>query len=92
MWCDGLALRSLEDDIVVVLDRASGQLLGYDNDREEDFVAMDIKAFKERQGSSIGFRYDLVDCFIDICDPDVRDGSDTFSCVSCFVCSGFKII
>ncbi|ELR12007.1 eIF4gamma/eIF5/eIF2-epsilon domain containing protein [Acanthamoeba castellanii str. Neff] len=61
--------RSQEDDSVVVINPATGQLLNLENDREEDAVNLDTDVFAEN--SSVQFRYDLLDCRIDICSPEV---------------------
>ncbi len=62
--------RSLEDDSVVVIDPTNGQLLHLENERDEKSVNLDVDVFGEH--ASVQFRYDLLDCRIDVCSPEVR--------------------
>ncbi|KAL6080494.1 eIF-2B GDP-GTP exchange factor subunit epsilon [Balamuthia mandrillaris] len=61
--------RSQEDDSIVVIDPTSGQLLHYENEPKQKSMYLDVDAFEEH--SSVQFRYDLLDCRIDICSPEV---------------------
>lgn len=63
-------IRSQEDDSVVVINPTTGQLLNLENDREADSINLDTDVFAEN--TSVQFRYDLLDCRIDICSPEVR--------------------
>jgi NDP-sugar pyrophosphorylase family protein len=61
--------RANEDDTIVALNPASGKLLYYGNDRRQSSVEVELKMFQEHP--SVQFRYDLIDCHIDICAPQV---------------------
>ena len=57
--------RSLDDDLVVVLNSNTKQIVKYDNDCERGMVDMEASFFADHAG--VEFRYDLMDCNIDVC-------------------------
>jgi len=61
--------RSHEDDSIVVINPTTGQLLCLENDLEEDSINIDPDVFSKND--CVQFRYDLIDCRIDICSPEV---------------------
>eukprot|EP00026_Physarum_polycephalum_P004385 Phypoly_transcript_04403.p1 GENE.Phypoly_transcript_04403~~Phypoly_transcript_04403.p1 ORF type:complete len:529 (+),score=70.14 Phypoly_transcript_04403:24-1610(+) len=61
--------RSLEDDTIVAIDGSTQQLLQYENSRESKSVVVGSEVFAEH--SEVDLRYDLIDCHIDICAPEV---------------------
>jgi len=61
--------RSLQDDIVVAIDKPTGKLLYFDNDRESTELQVELDIFAEH--SQVQMRNDLIDCRIDICSPEV---------------------
>jgi translation initiation factor eIF-2B subunit epsilon len=69
--------RPLVDDLVVAIDKASGQIVQFDDQRSNDKIVMPIEFFKEH--AEIQFRYDLLDTHVDICSPEVlMQFSDNF--------------
>ncbi len=66
--------RSLEDDTIVAIDSTTRQLLQLDNSRESKSLTIDANVFTEH--SEVDLRYDLIDCHIDICSPEVYDYFD----------------
>lgn len=71
-------LRSLEDDTIVALDGKTNRLLQFENSRESKSVAISADVFAEHQ--EVDLRYDLIDCHIDICSPEVQDFTELFWC------------
>ncbi|EFA81106.1 bacterial transferase hexapeptide repeat-containing protein [Heterostelium album PN500] len=61
--------RSKQDDIVVGYDRNTLQLACYENTPKKLKVALSTDLFQKHP--SIQLRYDLIDCHIDICSPEV---------------------
>ena len=61
--------RSLGEDLVVAYNKRTGQLLRYDDDPDAASVPFDVEFFKEHP--VVDFRYDLLDCYIDVCSPEV---------------------
>jgi len=61
--------RSLEDDTIVALDGTTNQLLQFENSRENKSLSIDTEVFADH--AEIDLRYDLIDCHIDICAPEV---------------------
>jgi len=61
--------RSKQDDSVVGVDSETLQLLSFQNSLEKKKVHLPISTFKKHP--SIQLRYDLIDCHIDICSPEV---------------------
>ena len=57
--------RSIDDDLVVVLDSETKQIVKYDNEYERGMVDMEASFFAEHAG--VEFRYDLMDCNVDVC-------------------------
>jgi translation initiation factor eIF-2B subunit epsilon len=62
--------RPLVDDLVVAMNKDSGQILLYDDNQKNSRAELPVEFFDEGH-SKIQFRYDLLDCHIDICSPDV---------------------
>jgi len=62
--------RSLEDDTMVGIDPTTRQLVVYENARENNNVKLDTEVFLEH--NNIEMRYDLLDCYIDVCSPEVH--------------------
>ena len=60
--------RAGEDETIIAI-APTGQLLHYDNDSYSPKVSLDLSTFTEQP--SVQFRYDLLDCRIDICSPQV---------------------
>jgi translation initiation factor eIF-2B subunit epsilon len=63
--------RAREDDSVVVIDPDTQRLLHYENDPSsaDPSLSSAHRSFADR--TSVQFRYDLIDCHIDICAPIV---------------------
>eukprot|EP01132_Coremiostelium_polycephalum_P001071 gene1071-1357_t len=61
--------RSKQDDPVIGIDHDTLQLLCYENSVRENKIKLSTKMFKKHP--SIQLRYDLIDCHIDICSPEV---------------------
>lgn len=61
--------RAGEDDTVLAIDPQTSQLLYYENNREQRVLKVDRSLFLEHP--TVQFRYDLLDCNIDICTPTV---------------------
>lgn len=80
--------RSLEDDTVVAINRDTDQLIMYVNDPKNSAVHLDAAILALH--NKCAFRYDLMDCHIDICSPDVlplfTDNFDYQDLRSDFVC------
>ena len=57
--------RPLSDDLVVVFDSETKQILRYDNDSCRSSVEFEATLLEEHEG--IEFRYDLMDCNVDVC-------------------------
>ena len=73
----GHHLRNLDDDLVVVLDKDTRQILMYETDQGEDdgegelaVIVGDAQLFKDHAGG-VEIRRDYLDCYIDICSPEV---------------------
>ena len=62
--------RSLDDELVVVLDEQNNRIMYFDDSQEQRSVSINIANFEEHP--RIQFRHDLLDCHIDICTPEVR--------------------
>eukprot|EP01133_Synstelium_polycarpum_P012112 gene12112-14168_t len=60
--------RSKQDDIVVGFDRQSQELLCYENTKK-NMIKLASDLFGKHP--SVQIRYDLIDCHIDICSPEV---------------------
>lgn len=65
----GAGVRPLSDDLVVGMDRHSGQLLLFDSDVSQSSVSVPAEIFVEHPG--LVLRTDLLDCQIDICSPEL---------------------
>lgn len=63
------SLRPLESDLVVAKDSDTDQIVLYDDHLTHSHVDLPTVFFKEH--SEIQFHYDLLDCHIDICSPDI---------------------
>ncbi|KAF2071925.1 hypothetical protein CYY_006762 [Polysphondylium violaceum] len=61
--------RSKQDDSVVGVDSETLQLISFQNSLEKKKVHLPISTFKKHP--SVQLRYDLIDCHIDICSPEV---------------------
>lgn len=73
----GVGARSHFDDLVVGMDGSSGQILLFDDSYDKCSVNIPTAIIKEHVG--ISFRYDLLDCHVDICSPDLMlQFSDNF--------------
>lgn len=65
----GHPMRSAEDNVVVALDKATGRLLSYEDDPGKKKAGVPMFVLKDR--SAVQVRYDLVDCHIALCSPQV---------------------
>ena len=61
--------REFTDDLVVAIDADTQQILSFDNTRQQGTFGVGLQLLKEH--SKMRFRYDLLDCNIDICSPEV---------------------
>ena len=61
--------RRVQDDLVVALNRKTNQLLLFDDNPSSSSVQLPVGVIKEHV--ALQFRYDLLDCHIDICSPEV---------------------
>lgn len=61
--------RPLNDDLVVITDGTTGQMLVYEDDVEAPLVELLAERMQEHQ--SVAFRYDLLDTHVDVCSPEV---------------------
>ena len=61
--------RVTEEDPVVVMDPASNRLIHFDNDPVSQNVLLTSDSFENAE--SVQIRYDLLDCYVDICAPSV---------------------
>ncbi|EGC31039.1 hypothetical protein DICPUDRAFT_40532 [Dictyostelium purpureum] len=61
--------RSKQDDTVIGTNSETLQLVWYDNSPKKKKSSIPIELFKKHP--SIQMRYDLIDCHIDICSPEV---------------------
>jgi translation initiation factor eIF-2B subunit epsilon len=57
------------NDLVVGLDQETRQIVLFNNSVSSKAVALPTEAFAEH--AQIEFRSDLLDCFIDVCSPEV---------------------
>eukprot|EP01094_Clydonella_sp_ATCC50884_P029950 TRINITY_DN957_c0_g1_i1.p1 TRINITY_DN957_c0_g1~~TRINITY_DN957_c0_g1_i1.p1 ORF type:complete len:622 (-),score=225.65 TRINITY_DN957_c0_g1_i1:471-2336(-) len=64
--------RAQEDATIVAIDRATSQLLHYDNSPETGRVRLSAELFAGR--SAVEVRFDLLDCRVDICSLEVLNG------------------
>lgn len=62
-------LRALDSDLVVAIDTENDQVVLYDDYLDQSHVEFPTVFFKEH--SAIKFHYDLLDCHIDLCSPDI---------------------
>eukprot|EP01116_Phalansterium_solitarium_P022662 TRINITY_DN7571_c0_g1_i1.p1 TRINITY_DN7571_c0_g1~~TRINITY_DN7571_c0_g1_i1.p1 ORF type:complete len:431 (+),score=129.70 TRINITY_DN7571_c0_g1_i1:83-1375(+) len=60
---------SEEEDLVVGIERPSGRLVYFDTELQTRAAKLELEVVKEHQ--QLQFRYDLTDCRIDICSPEV---------------------
>jgi translation initiation factor eIF-2B subunit epsilon len=63
--------RTLDDDLIVAMCGKTNRLLMYNNESHDSRVMVDHSLFIDHP--SVKVRYDLLDCHIDICSPDVLD-------------------
>lgn len=63
--------RSLDDDLVVAVDRDTSQLLVFSNEPDESGVEIDKTLIEDCNALQV--RYDLMDTHIDICSPEVLE-------------------
>ena len=63
--------RSLGDDLVVALDGKDNRILKYYDDPSDSNMEFDVPCFKDH--TSIQFRYDLLDCNVDVCSLSMVD-------------------
>ena len=63
--------RSLGDDLVVALDAKDNRILKYYDDSTDSNMEFDVPCFKDH--TSIKFRYDLLDCNVDVCSLSMVD-------------------
>uniref|UniRef100_A0A6A7G7T2 Translation initiation factor eIF2B subunit epsilon n=1 Tax=Hirondellea gigas TaxID=1518452 RepID=A0A6A7G7T2_9CRUS len=73
--------RSPEDELVLALSPTpsspkrissdGGRLLAYDNTPMSDHISFDVSLFEIHP--DVTFRFDLMDCFIDVCSPKVLE-------------------
>ena len=63
--------RSLGDDLVVALDGKDNRILKYLDNPSESNVEFDVPCFKDH--TSVQFRYDLLDCNVDVCSLSMVD-------------------
>jgi len=63
--------RSLGDDLVVALDGKDNRILKYLDNTSESNVEFDVPCFKDH--TSVQFRYDLLDCNVDVCSLSMVD-------------------
>ncbi|KAN0040851.1 hypothetical protein ACTFIV_003387 [Dictyostelium citrinum] len=61
--------RSKQDDTVIWCNRDTMQVVCYDNSPSKKKSSISVELFKKHP--SIQMRYDLIDCHIDICSPEV---------------------
>ena len=61
--------RPVDDDLVVVLDTQSKQIVKYDNLCKCATIEAEASIFEEHEG--IEFRYDLMDCNVDVCSKEM---------------------
>lgn len=59
----------MQDDLIAAVNRPTGQLLFWDSRPEARKVNIDLEIFAGH--SEVQMRYDLLDCRIDICSPEV---------------------
>ena len=62
--------RSMQDDVVAAIDNKTKELLYFDKNFTSDQVEIDVEKLKGHD--QVRIRYDLLDCRIDVCSPDVR--------------------
>jgi translation initiation factor eIF-2B subunit epsilon len=67
------ASRSMQDDVVVAIDAQSKEMLYFDKNFTTDQVEIDVEKLKGH--NQVQIRYDLLDCRIDICSPEVSSSS-----------------
>lgn len=61
---------SLQDDVIVAIERPTGKLLYYESRPEIRKLNVPLEIFNGH--TEVQFRYDMLDCRIDICSPEVR--------------------
>ena len=61
--------REYTDDLVVAIDHSTHQILSFDNNTHRGTFRVSLDLLKEH--AQMDFRYDLLDCNIDICSPEV---------------------
>lgn len=59
------------DDIVVAIDKSTKEMLYFDKNFTTEQVEIDVEKLKGH--NQVQVRYDLLDCRIDICAPDVKN-------------------
>lgn len=57
------------DDLVVAMDTATSQILLFDDSLSKNSVSLPVQIMAEHP--SLSFRYDLLDCQVDICSPEM---------------------
>jgi translation initiation factor eIF-2B subunit epsilon len=65
----GSSTRSLQEDLIVALDRNTKQMVLYDDKPSSGFAALPKEIFLEH--SEVEFHYNILDCQVDICSPEV---------------------
>eukprot|EP00009_Paramoeba_aestuarina_P009073 CAMPEP_0201518306 /NCGR_PEP_ID=MMETSP0161_2-20130828/9191_1 /ASSEMBLY_ACC=CAM_ASM_000251 /TAXON_ID=180227 /ORGANISM="Neoparamoeba aestuarina, Strain SoJaBio B1-5/56/2" /LENGTH=503 /DNA_ID=CAMNT_0047916049 /DNA_START=53 /DNA_END=1564 /DNA_ORIENTATION=- len=63
------SIRPTEEDPLITYDPSSSRLLSYDSSPSTRGVALGTDSFEKAE--SVRVRYDLVDCYVDICSPVV---------------------
>ena len=61
--------RDFTDDLVVAMDADTQQLLSFENNKNQGTFGVHLRMLQEHR--NMRFRYDLLDCNIDICSPEV---------------------
>ena len=61
--------REYTDDLVVAMDHETQQIVSFDNNMHSGTFGLSLDLLKEH--AQLEFRYDLLDCNIDICSPEV---------------------
>eukprot|EP00742_Colponemidia_sp_Colp-10_P005517 GILJ01005895.1.p1 GENE.GILJ01005895.1~~GILJ01005895.1.p1 ORF type:complete len:689 (-),score=134.44 GILJ01005895.1:248-2314(-) len=63
------ATRSVEDDAVLVMETATNEIVEYEQTSNKPGMSIQAERFENR--TDLSFRYDLIDCHIDICGIEV---------------------
>jgi translation initiation factor eIF-2B subunit epsilon len=65
----GHRTRSIDDDTMIALSPTTQELLMYESCPAQAAFEVDVKLLHEH--TDVEFHYDLMDCHIDVCSPEV---------------------